>query len=220
MEFMSIPLERANLKFLDSGDSAFTGYASVFGGNDSHGDTIHPGAFTDVLAVGDTVKMYFNHGWLKGDLPIGKLKLAQDDVGLRVEKAEFTPGLQAAQDVAQASRHGTVDGLSIGFRPDAGGVKRKAEGRGRDIFKIAYLKEVSVVDWPSDGSARLADVKSAIDEAMSLKEIESVLREAGRFTRADATALVARIKALDRGERASERKQAAELRSLFQQFAG
>lgn len=220
MEFMTISLADAQIKFAEGGDSAFTGYASVFGGVDSYGDTIHPGAFTDVLAQSDTVKMYFNHGWLKGELPIGKMKLAQDEIGLRVVKSEFTPGLRAAEDAAHAARHGTVDGLSIGWRPDPNGSKKKAEGRGRDIYRVAYLKEVSLVDWPADGMARISDVKSALDDAVSLKEIEALLREAGGFTRADATTLVARIKTLARGERDAEQKQADELRSLFQRAMG
>lgn len=44
-------------------------------------------------------------------------------------------------------------------------------------------------------------MKSAINDAESLKEIESILRDVGRFSRADATALVARIKSLTHGER-------------------
>lgn len=219
MDFLTIDLKRANLKFADDG-GAFTGYASVFGGVDSHGDTIHPGAYTDVLSAVDTVKMYFNHGWVKGEMPIGKMKLSQDDIGLKVERAEFTPGLRLAQDVSYAAKHGTVDGLSIGFRPDPETTKRKSEGRGRDIYRIAYLKEVSVVDWPSDGAARLTDVKAAIDEAESLKEVERLLRDAAGFTRADATALVSRIKSLARGERDAEVTGAEEIRNLFQRITG
>lgn len=217
MDFLTIDLSRAELKFADDG-SAFTGYASVFGGVDSHGDTIHQGAYTDVLNTVDTVKMYFNHGWLKGEMPIGKMKLSQDAVGLKVERAEFTPGLRLAQDVSYAAKHGTVDGLSIGFRPDPETTKRKSEGRGRDIYRIAYLKEVSVVDWPSDGAARMSDVKSAIDEAESFKEVERLLRDAAGFTRSDACALVARVKFLTRGERDVETAGAEEIRRLFQRF--
>lgn len=220
MEFLTLDLSRTQLKFADDGGSAFTGYASVFGGTDTYGDTVHPGAFTEVLAESDTVKMYFNHGWLKGEMPVGKMKLSQDGYGLRVEHAEFTPGLEIAQQVAAAARHGTVDGLSIGYRPDPSGTKRKAEGRGRDIYKVAYLKEVSVVDWPADRAARMSSVKSAIDEAISLKEIEDLLCETAGYSRTDVGWLVSRIKSLARGERDAEKKQAEELRSLFQRFVG
>jgi hypothetical protein len=52
----------------------------------------------------------------------------------------------------------------------------------------------------------VGDVKSVIEGAESLKEIEACLRDAGGFSRTDATALVARIKFLSRGERADEAK--------------
>lgn len=48
--------------------------------------------------------------------------------------------------------------------------------------------------------------KAPIDDAKSLKEIESLLRDAAGFSRADATALVARVKSLSRGEREDEIK--------------
>jgi len=216
MEYKTLKLLDAQIKFADD-KPTFTGYASVFGGNDDYNDTIHPGAFTKALATSAEVKMYFNHGWLRRELPIGKMHLKQDSRGLLVESAEFTEGLKAAEDVARAVRHGTVDGLSIGFGVEPSGVKRKANG-GKDIFEIKYLKEVSVVDFPADESARIADVKSALDECATLKEIETLLREAGGFSRADATSLVGRIKSLAHGERDAEMKAALEMRALFANF--
>ena len=199
MEFKTIPLADAELKFVpDSG--AFTGYAAKFGGVDSYGDTIHPGAFTGVAASEAEVKMYFNHGWIKREMPIGKMIVVQDDVGLRVKSAEFTAGIRMADEAALAVKHRTVNGLSIGYRVSEEKSKRKADGKGRDIFGIDFLKEVSVVDWPADGHA-LIDVKSSIEDAESLKEIESLLRDAAGFSRTDATALVSRIKFLSHGER-------------------
>lgn len=59
--------------------------------------------------------------------------------------------------------------------------------------------------------------KAPIDDAKSLKEIESLLRDAAGFSRADATALVARVKSLCRGDHDAER-QTAEIAGLFQQF--
>lgn len=49
-EFKNIQLKDIDLKF--EGESRkFSGYASVFGGNDSYGDTVMPGAFTKTLAA-------------------------------------------------------------------------------------------------------------------------------------------------------------------------
>lgn len=199
MEFKTINLADAELKFAPD-EGGFTGYAAKFGGVDSYGDTIHPGAFSKVAGSEAEVKMYFNHGWIKRELPIGKMVVVEDDQGLRVKSAEFTHGIRMADEAALAVKHRTVNGLSIGYRIAPDKTKRKAEGKGRDIYEIDFLKEVSVVDWPADGAA-LIDVKSSIEEAESLKEIESLLRDAAGFSRADATALVARIKSLSRGER-------------------
>lgn len=71
-------------------------------------------------------------------------------------------------------------------------------------------KSLSIVDSPPD-------FKAAIDGAVSLKQIEAFLRDAGGFSRTDATALVSRIKSLSHGDRETE-DQAAEIAGLFQQF--
>jgi ElaB/YqjD/DUF883 family membrane-anchored ribosome-binding protein len=47
-------------------------------------------------------------------------------------------------------------------------------------------------------------VKSALEEAESLAEIEAVLRDAGTFSRAEATALVSKIRTIVRGERVTK----------------
>lgn len=215
MEFKQIPIAAAEIKFFDDG-GAFTGYASIFGGIDSYGDTIHPGSFKKAIGDGAEIKMYFNHGWKKFELPIGKMIVREDDRGLKVERAEFTKGIRMADEVELATKHKTVNGLSIGYRVNPDKIKTRSDG-GRDIFEIDFLKEVSIVDWPADRAAIL-NIKSALNEADSLKQIEALLRDAGGFTRADATALVARVKALARGERDAETTGAAEIRDLFQRF--
>lgn len=214
MEFKKLKLSDTQIKFASDGKATFTGYASVFGGVDDVGDTIHKGAFAEVLAVSDEVKMYFNHGWLKGELPIGKMRLAEDDVGLYVKSAEFTDGISLAGEVASAVRHGTVDGLSVAISSDGEGIKRKSGG-GHDWFKVKRLREVSVVADPADNNARIMSVKAALDEAQTLKEIETLLREAGGFSRADAVSLVARIKSMCQSESDAEMKARNELRRLI-----
>jgi uncharacterized protein len=60
IERQLLNLKSARIKADDPG--RFSGYASVFGGVDSYGDTIAPGAFADTLAERDrTVKMRWNH---------------------------------------------------------------------------------------------------------------------------------------------------------------
>lgn len=213
MEIKQLALSNVELRFDGDKAGTFAGYASKFGGVDSYGDTILPGAYRKTLKKRERpIRMRWNH-W--GPV-IGKwLDLREDDAGLYVE-GELTPGHSVAEDVAASLKHGAVDGLSIGFRP----VQIRDLGDGRRELKEIELIEISVVEEPADLGARVADVKSAIDEADSLKEIEAILREAGRFSRADACALVARVKSMARGERVAETAGAEEIRSLFQRIAG
>jgi hypothetical protein len=60
-------------------------------------------------------------------------------------------------------------------------------------------------------------LKAVIDATGSLKDIEALLRDAAGFSRADATALVARIKSMCHGERDTQ-DQTAAIAGLFQQF--
>lgn len=215
MDIKNLALADCQLKF-SSGDRSFTGYASVFGGVDTYGDTIHPGAFKPVIGDGSWVKMYYNHGWLRDELPIGKLFVKEDDVGLRVLESEFTPNIKLADDVYNALAHGTVDAMSIAYKLSPSGYSRKADG-GRDIRAFKVLREVSVVDDPADASALVDDVKSAIESSASFKELETLLRQAGGFSRTDSCALVARIKALAHGDRAAE-PQASEIEAVFRRY--
>ena len=66
-----------------SGDAgSFEGYASVFGGVDTYGDTIVKGAFDSTLRQNGLPKMFFGHDW---GMPIGKWTSAkEDDKGLYV----------------------------------------------------------------------------------------------------------------------------------------
>lgn len=189
----TLSLNDVDLK-MDGESGKFAGYASVFGGVDSYGDTILKGAFQD--AIKNTLpKMFWNHDW---NMPIGKwTKAVEDSKGLFVE-GELTPGLGLAEDVKAALKHGTLDGLSIG------GYLKKGDyddtPKGRVIHKWTNLIEVSPVVFPADNAARidLSSVKSdliqQIDGIESVRDLESFLRDAGGLSKGAAIALVARAK--------------------------
>lgn len=205
METKRLALEACDFKFAEGSARSFSGYAAVFGGVDSYGDTILPGAFRSVVGDGVWVKMYWNHGWLRNELPIGRMFVKEDTTGLHVDEATFTQKMARADEVYESMRAGSVDGLSIGYKVNPSKVRKNQYG-GRDIADFKILKEVSVVDYPADLAAVVDGVKSAIAEATSIKEIEAVLRDAAGFSRADAVALVACIKSLAHGDRAAESK--------------
>lgn len=208
----TLALEGVELKF--EGDTGkFSGYASVFGGVDSYGDTLIKGAFESTLRNNGKPKMFFNHAW---DMPIGKWTTAKEtDHGLFVE-GELTPGLSLSSDVHAAMKHGTLDGLSIGGLLNKGDYEDSADG-GRIIRKWSKLMEVSPVVFPADSAARidLASVKSAafVDDIAAietLREFEGFLRDAVGLSKGAAQALTARAKAVlilrDAGDSTAEAK--------------
>jgi HK97 family phage prohead protease len=194
----TLKLEDVSLKF-DGDTGVFSGYASVFGGVDSYGDTIIKGAFEATLR-NRKPKMFFNHAWT---MPIGKwTKAKEDDKGLWVE-GELTPGLGQAQDVRAAMKHGTLDGLSIGGWVKKGDFEETETGR--IIRKWSNLVEVSPVVFPADDAARidLASVKSIdfeerLPACKTERDIERLLRDAG-LGKWEAMALVSRAKAVFTG---------------------
>lgn len=189
MEIKSLPLNSAAIKFANEGRE-FSGYASVFGGVDSYGDTIEPGAYKSTLVERDRpVQLRWNH---YGPV-IGKwTEIKEDDVGLFV-RGELSPGHSVADDAYALLKHGAINGLSIGYRIPEGGAETKDDIR---ILRAIDLVEVSIVETPADLAAQIGDVKSAISELQTTRELENFLRDVGGFTRADAILLVSQFKSM------------------------
>lgn len=191
----SLSLTDCDIK-LDGDSGKFAGYASVFGGVDSYGDTILKGAFETTLRRDGKPKMFYNHDAWSG-LPIGKWSVAkEDDKGLFVE-GELTPGLGLAGDVRAALKHGTLDGLSIGGYLKAGDYDLLEDGK-RIIKKWSKLIEISVVAFPADSAARvdLASVKSEIEQLATIRDFERFLRDAGGFSAEAAKTMLSRARDL------------------------
>lgn len=218
-----LSLTDVELKF-DADSGSFAGYASVFGGLDSYGDTIEKGAFAETLAQHGAPKMFFNHDWT---MPIGKYTASEDEKGLFV-RGELTPGLALASDVRAAMKHGTIDGLSIGGYLRKGDYTETKEGR--VVHKWSKLVEVSPVVFPADSSARIesgsvkSEVADAIAEIESIRDFERFLRDAGSFSKGAAVALVARARLVlgVEGEpdvQVIEAKQLAEMTARIERMA-
>lgn len=207
----NINLTDVQVKLDPVGGMKFSGYASKFNDIDSYNDTIAPGAYTKTLENRTRpIRLRWNH---YGEI-IGKwVMLKQDDYGLYVE-GELTPNHSKAQDVYALLKHGAIDGLSIGF------YLRDYETRsdGVRVIKEAELVEISVVEDPADLGAKIGDVKSALNEMKTLKEIETLLRDAGGFSRNDATALVSRIKSLYQSDSDAELKRLEQVKQMFDSF--
>lgn len=210
METKQLALQQTDIKFAKGAELTFSGYASVFGGVDAYGDTIQKGAYLNTLDGRDRpIRMRWNH---YGDV-IGKwTKIQEDEKGLYVE-GELTPGHSKAADVYASLKHGAIDGMSIGYR-----VKSAEElPDNRRLLKEIELIEISVVEEPADLNATVAEIKSALETANSLKEIESLLRDVGGFSRVDAKHLVSKINSLYQREAEAE-KQKQDIANLLKQY--
>jgi uncharacterized protein len=209
MEIKRLPLSALELKFTEG--MKFSGYASAFGLVDSYGDTIEKGAYAETIANRERpIRMLYNHN---GNV-IGKwTSFKEDEKGLFVQ-GELTPNHSKAMDVYASLKHGAVDGMSIGYR-----VREKQDlPDGTRLLKKIELVEISIVEEPADLGAKIAEVKSLIEQSTTYKEIETLLRDAGGFSRNDATALVSRIKSLCQSDSDAEKRQKESIKQLFDSF--
>lgn len=193
MEVKNLALASAEFKMGAEGSLKFEGYASVFGGIDSYGDTIVEGAYKNTLQDRERpVQLRWNH---YGPV-IGKYtEMYEDEKGLYV-RGELTKGHSEAENVAALLKHGAISGLSIGYI-----VKDSDESGPIRKLKEIELIEISVVESPADNNAHISSVKSA----EKLKDVEKFLREKG-LSQAEATATVASVKRIH-GEREEVNKE-------------
>ena len=198
MQRKNINLNETELKFADNG--GFRGYASVFDGVDSYGDTIVRGAYSDVIerikrGAASMPKMFINHRSF--EIPVGKYTLIdEDEKGLYVE-GEFTKGNPQGDIAKAAMQHGTIDGLSIGFMIGDYEIINEDDKQIRLIKSVKELPEVSIVTYPADENARidLTSVKSALDNISTVRDFEKFLRDVAGFSNnlARETAKSARV---------------------------
>jgi uncharacterized protein len=168
------------------------GYASVFGGApDAYGDIIAPAAFGDSLTAhrraGTSPLMLWGHD--ASQPPIGNwTELAEDGKGLWV-KGEIDLEDALGSRVHRALKRKAMKGLSIGYETKQSETDPKRPGV-RFLTQID-LWEISPVNFPAQPRASVDAVKSytAAGKLPSLKEFESWLRDAGGFSKSDATAV-------------------------------
>ena len=171
-----------------SDDGLFSGYGSVFGVIDSYKEIVAQGAFSESLQK-RTPAMLWQH---RSSEPIGVYSaIREDQTGLYVEgrlALKTTRGAEAYELL----KMGAISGMSIGFKTREDSYDRVT---GIRTLKKVDLREVSLVTFPANESARISGVKS-IETIESLADAEAFLREAGGLSRREATALVSRIKSL------------------------
>lgn len=104
------------------GEGVVVAYASVFGteyrvGYDTS-ERIAPGAFADSLKERKAFAIYHEHGWRRGDAPIGVTRKAEeDDKGLRIEAQLWVDDDPKARAVYRSLEAEALREWSIGFLP-------------------------------------------------------------------------------------------------------
>lgn len=167
-------LTLAEAKLDGDGPGRLSGYASVFGGIDSYGDTIVPGAYK--ATIPQFLKDGFipwGHDW--AGYPVATPDKAREDGhGLWVEAVFHTDAesQRARQLVAERLDRGKSMGLSIGYQAKSFDF---TEIDGRQVRRLTEidLMEVSLVMVPADGAARVSAVKAR--RRLSRGQIEAVI---------------------------------------------
>lgn len=196
-------------------DGTFTGFGSVFGNVDSYKEVVAPGAFTETLSqwkqAGRLPPVLWQH---RSGEPIGPyLEMEEQPVGLWVKGRLLVDDVQRAKEARALMKAKAVNGLSIGFVTREDSYDRVT---GIRTLKKVDLWEVSVVTFPANPAAQISSVKSAIGAINTLAEAEALLRDVGRFSKADATALISRLKSLSGRSESDEGGEAAALLAALQ----
>jgi HK97 family phage prohead protease len=184
------PLE---FKFADADAGTFTGIASAFGVQDSHGDVVLPGAFAASLAEhkasGTMPAMFVCHGAAGGadPYPAGVWSRVEETKdGLQVEGRLLGLDTDRGRYVRSLMMGGALRDLSIGFKVAHGGAiyGRPERKEPRRQLRAVKLFEISLVPQGSNPRARVQEMKSRVGghDAEDLDEIRERIRNGGTLT--------------------------------------
>ena len=172
-------------------DGTFTGYGSVFGVKDAYDEIVVPGAFSESIEQRKPALLWQH----RSGEPIGVYEeVREDSVGLHL-KGKLALKTARGAEAYELLKMDALSGLSIGFVTREDTFDQKT---GIRSLKKVDLWEVSLVTFPANDAARITGVKG-ISEITTLSEVEDCLRDAG-FSKSEALALVARVKAIARSD--------------------
>lgn len=185
---LDIPLTLKSVS--DTGE--FDGYGSVFGVKDSYADIVMPGAFQKSLAAwqekGRLPALLWQHNMAE---PIGLYtEMREDATGLYVKGRLLIEDDPLAKRAHAHMKAGSLSGLSIGYLLND---YEYDKDKSAFLLKEIDLWEVSLVTFPANDEARIADVKSLLErgETPPPSKVERALREVG-FSGSQAKAFMAK----------------------------
>lgn len=187
----------------------FSGYASVFGNVDAYGDVVMPGAFTKSLAEKKPALLWQHNS----HEPIGVWQnFKENEKGLFATGQLLVDGVARAKEAYALLKAGALNGLSIGYMLNEYEWVKANDEEFRKLTEID-LWEVSLVTFPANDEARISDVKEAISELESVRDVEGYLREAG-LSRSEAKGIISQLKTLSLRE-AEEAAAIEEMKNLI-----
>lgn len=151
-----------------------SGYASVFGVKDSHGDVVIKGAFINSITEMEdrSLKLLSSHDIYDAREILGTIvELKEDDYGLWF-KAVISQSV-SSQDIATKVREGHLDEVSIGYFP----MEEEKVGDGTTLLKEAKLVEISLVTRASNSEAKVLMVKNENNQPNVCKQEEKQMEE-------------------------------------------
>jgi HK97 family phage prohead protease len=167
----------AEIKAADDSSGKFSGYGSVFGVVDSYNDVVDRGAFVESLQKHGMPALLWQHR--PAEVCGVYVDVREDERGLVVE-GQLNLDTQIGREAYALLKQGALKGLSIGFRSLVEETDRES---GIVHLKKVRLYEVSLVTFPANEEAQVGAVKSAPD---NIRDFETFLREAGKYSREDA----------------------------------
>jgi HK97 family phage prohead protease len=171
MEYLACPFF-FEIKNQRDDDGTIQGYGSVFGNIDSYGDTVAKGAFSKTISDAKSgaspwPAMLSQHGGNDPN-PVGIWTgMDEDEHGLKL-KGKLAINNKRGADIyalLKMKPRPALNGLSIGYRVRDAENHRSGSGPNgaKRTLKAIDLVECSIVTFPADGFARIANVKQWIE---------------------------------------------------------
>lgn len=142
------------------------GYATKWFGIDTYGDQIRPGAYAETLAKNSNgLPAFFMHR--SQDMPVGLFfEMKEDETGLFVRCRLPKADTFITDRLVPQIKCGSIDALSIGFRPTKVSFE-EIEGEMVRVLEGIDLKEISFITkgYQADSGALLTDLKKKGDRS-------------------------------------------------------
>lgn len=162
------------VKAAEEEEGRISGYASVFGNEDSYGDVVVKGAFSSFLQKislsRKVVPVFYGHNMEDPRANIGRvLTLAEDDYGLKFDAQLDISGDTYGRIVYDQLKDGRLDSMSFGYQVLDYSIEK-------DVTELKELElfEISVVPIPANPAAKITEVKAG--RAISAKNMDLIRR--------------------------------------------